>query len=234
MRPARSADVPLLWRSSPVKFLLLLLFLPFSSPALAIETGAKGIEILGVIASGSEGQGIALVKIDGSPGTKAIRVGEHLDPDTKLTRVNRDFVDLLIKGKESKVRVGESFVPSRFAAPVAEGGIEKADGNKVKMTAAYRDLVTKTQLSKVLMQAAAVPYYVQGTLTGFRLWDIDADSVYDRVGFKNGDLITAINGNRLSDVGMAIRMLQGMRNEPRAEFTFMRNGEEQTIELVVD
>jgi type II secretion system protein C len=89
------------------------------------------------------------------------------------------------------------------------------------------------ELGKVLMQAAAIPYYINGQLRGFRLWDIDANSVYELAGLKNGDIVMAINGSDIVDVGGAIRMLQRLKDESDASVTIVRDGVEQVITIAV-
>ncbi len=213
--------------------LILSLFLA-SAPAFAIDAGKDAVAVLGVITSRAAADGIALVKSTRDGKTLAARVGDKVADDLVIERVERDFVYFKSAGLTTKVRVGEAYqAPSPYALKGGEGGIERK-GNEVRMTTAYRDLVLKRQLGKVLMQAAAVPYFVNGELSGFRLWEIDEGSVFEQAGFSDGDIVTAINGERLTDVGMTIRMLQTMRDEPRADVTIVRKGAEQTISLLVN
>ena len=88
-------------------------------------------------------------------------------------------------------------------------------------------------LSKVLMQAAAVPNYQGGQLKGFTLWEIDKGSVYELAGFQDGDVITAINGQELTDVGNTIKMLHSLKGENRAEVSVTRAGTARTIKIEV-
>lgn len=198
---------------------------------------ADDLEVIGVIAADGDG-GIALIKYAHSDHSSAVKVGAEVEPGVKLMRVSRDYIYLRSHGKDTPVRVGESYAArSAYETPGLDtagtnGGIEKV-GKEVRMTSVYRDQV-KREIGKVLMQAAAVPYYSNGALAGFRLWEIDAGSLYDRAGFKNGDIVTAINGQKLSDVAVTIRLLQSMREEPRADFTFERQGVEQSMTLVVN
>jgi general secretion pathway protein C len=203
-------------------------------PALAVDTGRDAVEVLGVITSAQPQQGIALVKAARDGKTVAARVGTAVGDDLVIAAVERDYVTFRSKGQLSKVRVGDAYeAPSPYTIKGGEGGIERK-GNEVRVTSAYRDMIVKLNLGKVLMQAAAVPYYVNGQLAGFRLWEIDEGSVFQQAGFLDGDIVTAINGERLTDVGMTIRMLQAMRDEPRADVTIVRKGEEKTIAVIVD
>ncbi len=197
--------------------------------------------VLGVIASAEAAKGVVLFKAMPTGETFAAKIGQDVDHRLVVERIERDYVYVRLDGKSERVRVGEQIDP---ADPGSQGerqdsslaqistGIER-HGGVVKITAALRDSMTKDQLSKVLMQVAAIPYYIDGQLAGFRLWEIEAGSIYQKAGFIDGDIITAINGQSLTDVAMTIRLLQSLRKEPKVEVTLTRQGIEQRIDLLV-
>jgi general secretion pathway protein C len=199
----------------------------------------KSFLILGVIASGKPDQGIALIKALPSNAAFAARVGQEIDKGVVIEGITRDYVYMRINGRLERVKVGEQLEASTPSGPAggavldaAAAGIER-NGDTVTISAALREHVVKDALGKVMMQAAAVPYYINGDLQGFRLWDIEPGSLYERAGFVNGDLVTTINGQRLADVGMAVRVLQSLRSESRAEITFVRGGVEKKVTVVI-
>ncbi len=205
-----------------------------ATPGLA---AGKQFLVLGVIASVDENQGVALMKDLEGGDAFAARVGHEIARDVTIFRITREFVYLQVSGRVDKVKVGEQLDTDRsntsdIAAAGSAGGVERT-GNAVRITSAFREHMVKEQLSKVLMQAAAVPYYVSGSLVGFRLWDIDPGSIYERTGFQNGDIVTSINGQELTDVGMTIRMLQSLKNEAKVNISFTRGGKLETIEINV-
>lgn len=202
------------------------------------QSAATGLLVLGVIATADADDGVALLKRQGDGRTFAARVGHEVQQGVVVFRVTREYVYVKVNGRLDKVKVGEELestsAPSsaNTASHGAPSGGVQRDGNNVRLTSAYREHL-KTQLNKILMQAAAVPYYVNGQLQGFRLWDIDEGSIYDQAGFANGDLITAINGTTLSDVSQTIRMLQSLREETNAAVTYIRKGVEQTLQISI-
>lgn len=211
--------------------LLFFAFLGLASSALAQSAGQY--LVLGVIASAQPGEGVVLMKSAQGSKAFAARVGQEVDAGVLVVRVTREFVYLRLGQRVEKVKVGEHVDFDKPVMSETEAtGIER-HGNTVRVTASFRDEIVKRQLSKVMMQAAAVPHYENGVLAGFRLWDIDPDSIYDRAGLANGDIITSINGQPLSDIGNTIKTLHGLRDETRVEVTFIRKNVPQTIEVVV-
>jgi type II secretion system protein C len=191
---------------------------------------AVAVTVVGVIAS--EQGGVALIRTKEGANPIVARAGEEIQRDVIVRRITREFVYLQIKGKLERAKVGEELVASLAPEAGSYSGIERR-GNQVRITTQLRDHIVRHELGKVLMQAAAVPYYINGQLRGFRLWDIDANSVFDLAGLKDGDIVMAINGSDIVDVGGAIRMLQRLKDESDASVTIVREGAEQVITIAV-
>lgn len=199
---------------------------------------AEDFLILGVIAYTDEAAGVTLVKEVKTGRTFAARVGTALAPEVTIRGITDKFVFVRVRERVEKIAVGDyvsSGMPAApiLASPSANSGIER-QGSVVKVSAALRDHLVREDLTKVLMQAAAVPYYVGSALEGFRLLEIDAGSIYDQAGLLNGDVITAINGQSLTDVGNTVKLLHSLRQETRAEITLQRAGREQRLEIVIE
>lgn len=202
---------------------------------------AKDLLVLGVIAAEKEEQSVALLKDTQSQKVFAAKLGQEVADRTTIRGITREFVYMRIGTRVEKVRVGEQLDGSSSfpSAPhygsetlSQNGGIERR-GDHVRVTSALKDYVVGQNLSTVLMQAAAVPYYEQGQLKGFTLWEIDKGSIYELAGFQDGDTITAINGQPLTDVGSTIKMLHGLKGDHRAEVTLTRAGQDKTLKIEV-
>lgn len=215
---------------------IVLLFLGLPSVAMAESVSFM---VLGVIASDRPEEGVALLKFKSDNRVKAIKSGATIDGTTTLSLVERKYVEVQIKDKPYRIRVG-SDVPRTFspAAPADIGPISTTDGveragNEFRVNAALKENLVGENLGKVLMQAASEPYVENGIVRGFRLWDIEQGSIYQHAGFVNGDLITHINGMPLNDAGNAIKTLNSLRKATVAEVTFKRGGIEQNLTIRV-
>lgn len=72
--------------------------------------------------------------------------------------------------------------------------------------------------------------YVQ---SGFTLSRVREGSMYDKLGLRNGDTLTEINGIKLKNAREAIRLLQSLKANRELEIAVLRDGkiEEFTIQL---
>jgi general secretion pathway protein C len=213
--------------------LLTVLIVGLTGSGLFAQTDAAYL-VLGAIGSGDSSEGVVLLKKRSSDAAFAVKVGSEVERGVIVFQLSDRYVYFKRGTDMIRVKIGEELDRSNQAVAVMPGKKEiEVHGDKVTLTVAYKDHLIKYDLAKILMQAAAVPYYQNGALEGFKLVEIDIDSIYDQVGLEDGDIVTEINGQRLSDVGMAVKVLNSMREETRAEIRLIRSGAEKTIEINV-
>ena len=70
---------------------------------------------------------------------------------------------------------------------------------------------------------------VDGVLKGWKLDRIRKNSVYEKAGVQNGDVVEEINGIMLSDAAQAVKTLNGLRNESEIEIRLNRSGKPMNV-----
>ena len=101
----------------------------------------------------------------------------------------------------------------------------KEKANEIKITEEFkRNLLTPDNMAKILQDAKAEPNMVNGELKGFRLTRIRENSVYEKAGFQNNDVVEEINGIPLRDAAGAIRLLQQLKTSKDIEVRVTRGG----------
>jgi type II secretion system protein C len=216
--------------------ILITIFLISSLQSFAQSDGAY--LVLGAIGSGADSNGVVLLKRRQNDSAFAVKVGTEVEKGIIVFKLSDRFVYFKRGTEMIRVKIGDEL--EQYAKGTSSGlpglsgkpEIEVRD-NKVTMSAKYKDHLVKHELSRILMQAAAVPFYQNGVLEGFKMVDIDDDSIYDQVGLEDGDIVTEINGQKLSDVGMAIKVLNSLREAKQAEIRFIRAGNDKSIEVSV-
>ena len=233
-------------------FLLLcaLILGPFLGPSfdiygVRIPTNGEdiGVVIVGTIANKNQDSNVALVKEIKSGRVHAVKKNYYLLKDYVVKEVHAKFMVLTRGTKEFLVyqnkfageftkSVASSIGPSISGDQYSEEGFER-NGNQIKVSASYRDKLVNDDLSKILMQATAIPKIENGQIVGFSILQIDAGSIYDKAGLKNEDVVTAINGVKLNNVSGAIKLLQSLKGSNGVAIDLKRNGVEQRVELSV-
>src|SRR5262249_15494821 len=86
-------------------------------------------------------------------------------------------------------------------------------------------------MNQLFTQIRAVPHFEGGKSTGFRLFAIRQNSIFDQIGLKNGDIIQSINGTDINDPSRALALFQELRNERQISVKMFRNKDEMTLSL---
>jgi general secretion pathway protein C len=85
-------------------------------------------------------------------------------------------------------------------------------------------------LNELFTQARAVPYSSpEGEAQGFRLFSIKPQSLVDRIGLKNGDVVQRVNGVEISDPSTAFGLLQELQGYSQVRVDIMRNHQALTL-----
>jgi general secretion pathway protein C len=214
------------------------------------------IKVLGIIYGGDPFTGIALVENTSKKVTNSFLINDQIDTDATLERIEIDRLIILRgggrrevamleredivrstrkRGKMVKPKAGEG--DRGFATDVppesfAEPGFDRKGGN-IEMSLDYKNKLLTSDFAQVLQDAKATPNMVDGDLKGFRLDRIRNDSIYQKAGLQNGDVIEEINGIPLSDTAQAIKLLQSLRNESEIEVRYSRGGSKQNLNMKV-
>ncbi|MEY4632033.1 MAG: hypothetical protein RIQ81_2153 [Pseudomonadota bacterium] len=214
------------------------------------------IRVLGIIYGGDPYTGIALVENTSKKVTNSFLVNDQIDTDATLEKIEIDRLVILRangrreiavleredivrstrkRGKAGKSKAGEGDRGYATDAPpesFQEPGFDRKGGN-IEMSLDYKNKLLTSDFTQVLQDAKASPNMVDGELRGFRLDRIRNDSIYQKAGLQNGDVIEEINGIPLSDTAQAIKLLQSLRNENEIEVRFSRSGAKQNLNMKV-
>jgi len=85
-------------------------------------------------------------------------------------------------------------------------------------------------MNQLFTQVRAVPHFEGGKSTGFRLFAIRQNSIFDQIGLRNGDIIQSINGTDISDPSRALALFQELRNQRDITVNYTRNKDTKTMQ----
>ena len=88
-------------------------------------------------------------------------------------------------------------------------------------------------LPRLLSQARAVPYFRNGQSVGMRLFAIRRGSLYEKLGFQNGDVLKSVNDVSLSDPSQALRIFEQLKNERSIGVVIERSGEDVDLQYSI-
>lgn len=186
----------------------------------------------------------------------AFRLGETIPGAGKVTRILATCVDFENAISRRIERV--SLLTPRPATPGPRapsarkrpGDRRLPRGTRAELLAAIDDGVRRVDadsfeidgalIAKVLAHpfaasrgARIVPSIKRGRPNGFKLYRVRRDSIYAKIGLKNGDTIHAVNGLELRSVDKALEVYAKVRNANWLSLTITRRGKLLSFDYTV-
>lgn len=206
------------------------------APVLADETikeTALDLTLKGILARQGTGRKIALIA-QGGDKEKVYRLGD-LVAGAEITHIEARRIILLRNGKREAL-VLETAVPRRgssFDKRRATQGITMINERERVVS---RNLFERQmqRLQEVLNQAQAAPYWDNNGLeAGFRIVDVEPDSVFDKLGLMQEDVIVSVNGVSVRNNQEALAAYQSFKSSEALQIGLLRDGQEMTIDFSI-
>lgn len=200
-----------------------------------VETAPVASPLNAKLLGTAPGEGIdsyAILEDGKSRKQELLRIGDRFQ-DRTLAEVGWDHVILRDGEREETLRLAE---PESRPAPAGNTATASLDGSGIRALSETSYQIDRAEVDKamenlnqVFTQVRAVPHFQDGKAAGFRLFAIRRDSIFEDLGLKNGDIITRINGNELTDPARAMSLLQELRGEGSVSVEVTRNRTPTTL-----
>ena len=130
---------------------------------------------------------------------------------------------------------GGAGAPAADSEPVTPASVQQTTATSVTVDLPRASVEHYlANLPELLSSAIATPHAAgigngPGAVDGFELSQIKAGGLADQVGFKNGDVIQEVNGEKLDSVAAAIRLFGRAQTMAQVTLTVMRGGQRLTF-----
>ena len=121
--------------------------------------------------------------------------------------------------------------PVRPAAPPVQKRPNPGEESGIRATAANTYEVPKDEVQKALdnmgqlaTQARIVPSFKNGEPQGFKIFAIKPNSLFNKLGIQNGDIIKRVNGFEINSPDKALELYSKLQSSNRIEIEFDRGG----------
>jgi general secretion pathway protein C len=191
-----------------------------------------GLKLLGTMTSPAAGMSMASVYEAPTQRTRTVWEGSSLQ-GAEILAIERTRVVLLHNGRTEilditsiPVAAGQaSLVPSLAAPATGFGATLRQTGPETYAIQRQDVENTLANLNQVAMQARVVPAFTNGVAKGFKLFAMRPDSLYARLGLKNGDIIQRVNGFALDSPNQTLEAYNHLRGSSRIDLEFERDGQ---------
>jgi len=204
-----------------------------SAPAAPVEVPLKlNVRLTGTVVGVSPDTSYAFIIDLGKRKEQLYRVGDRILDEASVTVITRDQVTLVRGSAEQVLHMfeekkkkhpfpGRGQQPRVVAAAEDEGDFE-IDRNE--LNEALEDI------PKLLTQARLLPNFRAGVTDGFRIFNIVPNSLFSKIGLKNGDVLHRINDVEVKDPTKFMGLFAELRNASHISLDLVRGKERKTFE----
>jgi general secretion pathway protein C len=200
------------------------------------------LNLIGTLVHSNPAKSIAAIELKSKNQITSFAQGKEIDGLAKIEKIERGKVILrnLSADRLEYIEMKEANKVTFDTKPKAGTGdgkdqiIQKSGDNKFELKRS--DLEDKLKdIQSILMQARAVPAKRPGSgeTYGFRLLEIQPDSIYTQLGLQVMDVITGVNGTPVTTQQQALEMYQTLRNSSQIKITVERGGKNEELAYTV-
>lgn len=195
-------------------------------PARAPLNLASKLKLLGVVIGDHEGVS-AIVEELSSKRQLFFRLHDQIPDVGEISEIRRDGIVVRQGDQQELLELATSQIEKPPSAQATAGAaVVPVPGSPVRTVLDRRDVEQAMgDLPKLLSQARAVPYVINGAMNGFRLDFIAPSSFYEKIGLKYGDVLQQVNGVDIRDPGTMLTLFQQLRNEKTVKLDVLRNNQ---------
>lgn len=169
------------------------------------------------------------------------RLGDNIPKAGRLVRVEKTRVLIEHDGKTVALEIPTQSLAS---PPAPKGWMRQSNREarartKVREVARNEYVINRStvdhnlqNMGQLFTQMRALPNLENGHTQGFKLSEIVPGSLFQQMGLRDGDVITAVNGQPLDDPTQAISLFNNLRNANSISVTMLRGG--RTMQLNYD
>lgn len=165
------------------------------------------------------------------------RVGDTIQQAT-VKMVLREKVVLNVNGKDEVLTMeeldespggGPRYAASRSYSPRMPSSMPRPSGeqrisiNRNMIDEAFQDM------NKLMTDIAITPHNENGELVGLNLNRIKPNSIFRRMGLRNGDVLMGVDGKPILSVEDAMSMYQSLQSADNVQVQVKRRGRDRTI-----
>ncbi|MEY4704140.1 MAG: hypothetical protein RL042_336 [Nitrospirota bacterium] len=196
-------------------------------PSRAPLNVAAKLKLLGVVIGDQGGRSVIVEELS-SKRQLFFLLHDQIPDVGEISEIRRDGMVVRQGDQQELLELAASQSEKSLSAAAGTAGpaVAPAPGSPVRTVLDRKDVEQATgDLPKLLSQARAVPYLVNGAINGFRLDFVAPSSFYAKIGLQYGDVLQQVNGVAISDPGTMLTLFQQLRNEKQVKLDVLRNNQ---------
>lgn len=206
---------------------------PEKSDVESLEETKLNLKLWGTV-SGTDNGIYAVIEDVKAREQNLYRIGETVQTAT-VKEIYREKVVLTVNGKDEILQMQElksgtgRSRSGRTVARAAASGTTPPRAQRISLRRSYIEQAM-TDVASLMTQMQVKPHMEDGVPAGLALASIKPNSIFRRMGLRNGDIITGVDGDELSTVDDALKLVEDLKSASSLSLQLKRRGREKNIE----
>lgn len=202
-----------------------------------LEATSLKLKLWGTV-SGEIEQAYAVIEDTQKREQNLFRVGDSIQ-NAIVKMILREKIVISVNGKDEvlameKVEQGSSTRPVAAqggAAPGEDIGTQPAAAGAQRISL-RRDMIDDAMqdVTKLMTDIAIAPHLENGQPAGLSMNNIKPNSIFRRMGLRNGDVLVGVGGQDIRSVDDALRLYDSLKSSDNVSVQVKRRGQERTID----
>ncbi len=187
-----------------------------------------GLRLVGTIAGGPAASR-AIIQNTKSNATGSYRIGDTVASAT-VEAVQRGAVVLRYQGRPLVLKqCSGTTADNGQKTEAAEPKTDSRSQPSPVATAPSSESSRAGYMSEVFRKATIEPYVRNDRTEGLRITGLDQIPLAEAFGFKNGDIVQAVNGQQLTSKQKAFQVLQKAKTQSKVNIRILRDGKSKEL-----
>jgi general secretion pathway protein C len=187
---------------------------------------------------GSAENSFAIIEDHQTRKQELYQVDDMVQDQARVVGISRCKVVVLRSGSEEIIECPEPDAKTkRRPSTVSYSGSPKKEGEfAIKKMSDSEYVIDEAEvenalgnINQLLTQIRVVPNFKDGQADGFKVFAIKPQSIFAKVGLKNGDIIRKVNDRDITSPDKAFEAFQELRNEKNLTVEISRRGQQQSL-----
>ena len=188
-----------------------------------------------------EDKSIALIKENTSGISRSYSVGFDLLGEAIITKIEKNRVYFKKNNSEELEYIDINGAEPEKQAPKESVTTEESSDSDVQQVSANKYIVDQKVLDEIMSNPEKLYSQVRvtpnknesGEIDGYRMTGIRRNSLFYKLGIKNGDIVHSVNGQPLTSLSAAMDAYNSLGNSKNFNFDITRRKNKQTFEYDV-
>lgn len=198
-----------------------------------LEETKLNLKLWGTVTGGDDGE-YAVIEDLKSREQNLYRVGDAVQTAT-VKGIFREKVVLSVNGQNEILQMEDfesgkgAFKPGGLPARGPAAGTGAVRAQRISLRRSYLEQ-SMQDMASLMTQVKIQPHMEDGVPAGLALSSIKPNSIFRRMGLRNGDVIVGVDGSEISTVDDALRMVDSLKSSSNLSLQLKRRGREKNIE----